>query len=164
MEAYDAAVLSYALATAAGKLKPGLLGVPSITSTHHAVMQPHKHNEEVSHTPPMRQQTRAEENVEQRGLLYELLCSLEQAFVNKGIVQLSQLLDICSCKQVLRTEILANRKVFFELSFLQTEANAIVPLLESLQTELRAACKVNPNSNHRLQLSHDSMFFMLHCK
>lgn len=99
MEAYDAAVLSYALATAAGKLKPGLLGVPAITSVAHSNMQPNKYNEEVSHTPPMRQEARAEENID-HGHLYQLLCSLEQAFVSKGVVQLSQLLEICSCKQV----------------------------------------------------------------
>lgn len=101
MEAYDAAVLSYALATAAGKLKPGLLGVPSsITSMSHSGLQPPKFNEEVSHTPPTRQGTRMEEDVEQHGRLYQLLCSLEQAFVGKGVVQLPQLLEICSCKQV----------------------------------------------------------------
>lgn len=85
MEAYDAAVLSYALATAANKIKPSLL-----QSSHS------RYNEQdVSLTPPP-----LPESGDQRVKLYHLLCRLEQALVNGAVVQLSQLMEICSNKQV----------------------------------------------------------------
>lgn len=94
MEAYDAAVLSYALATAASKLKPGLLGAPPT-----ALTVPQKFNEEISLTPPTRQEP-CENNPEQTKQLYQLLSNLEQIFISKGVAQLADLLEICSCKQV----------------------------------------------------------------
>lgn len=94
MEAYDAAVLSYALATAANKIKPGLL--PSVANS---TLQ--KFGDDVSLTPPARLEQRGE-NIETTGQLYQLLCNLEQLFINRGVAQLTDLLELCSCKQVSR--------------------------------------------------------------
>lgn len=87
MEAYDAAVLSYALATAASKAKPPLL--PSSQSKTY-------NNEDVSLTPPPLPETG-----DQHIKLYNVLCKLEQTLANGTAVQLSQLLEICSNKQVM---------------------------------------------------------------
>lgn len=91
MEAYDAAVLSYALATAASKGKPNLLGLPpSLTSL------PQKAPDE-SLTPP--RESTEESNVDGRNYLYQLLYNLEQMVINKNAVALSTLMEICSTKQ-----------------------------------------------------------------
>lgn len=82
MEAYDAAVLSYALATAASKIKPSSQS---------------RYNEDVSLTPPPLPDTG-----DQQIKLYHLLCRLEQALINGTSVPLSQLLEICSNKQVIK--------------------------------------------------------------
>lgn len=82
MEAYDAAVLSYALASATYKDKPpALIGLPSL---------PHD-----SLTPPRE----ASEEVDGRNYLYQLLFNLEQMLLNKTTVQLSHLMEVCSTKQ-----------------------------------------------------------------
>lgn len=91
MEAYDAAVLSYALATASSKGKPGLLGLPPSLST-----LPTKTTDE-SLTPP--REPTEEPNVDGRNYLYQLLYNLEQMVINKNTVALSTLMEICSTKQ-----------------------------------------------------------------
>lgn len=89
MEAYDAAVLSYALATAS-KTKSGLLGLPTALAT-----LPQKTDDSL--TPP--RETTDDSNVEARNYLYQLLYNLEQMVINKNAVALSTLMEICSTKQ-----------------------------------------------------------------
>lgn len=95
MEAYDAAVLSYALATAAGKAKPPQL--PSSQSKTY-------NNEDVSLTPPPLPET-----TDQHVKLYNVLYKLEEALANGVAVKLSQLLEICSNRQVILNEFLKGR-------------------------------------------------------
>lgn len=92
MEAYDAAVLSYALATAAFKGKPGsgLLGIaPGIPSLPQRLLDD-------SLTPPRES---SESEVDSRNYLYQLLYNLEQMIINRTSVQLAHLMEICSTKQ-----------------------------------------------------------------
>lgn len=91
MEAYDAAVLSYALATASSKGKPSLLGLPPSLAN-----LPQKAVDE-SLTPP--RETTEEPTVDGRKYLYQLLYNLEQMVINKNAVALSTLMEICSTKQ-----------------------------------------------------------------
>ncbi|CAH0555962.1 unnamed protein product [Brassicogethes aeneus] len=86
MEAYDAAVLSYALATAAHKIKPGLLGIAPNIPTR---------NLEDSLTPPAREGGQNET----KNYLHQLLYNVEQLAVNKSYVQVAHLLEICSTKE-----------------------------------------------------------------
>lgn len=83
MEAYDAAVLSYALASA-GKLKPGVLGIgaPNISGPP----------QDVSLTPP-------HPGAESAKLLNSL-SAIDQSLTSKAPVGLAHLLDLCSHKQV----------------------------------------------------------------
>jgi hypothetical protein len=85
-----AAVLSYALATAATKIKPGLLGIAPIL--------PPRIPEGESLTPPARRDEPPETD-ENRSYLHQLLCNVEQQVVNKTAVQLPQLMEICATKQ-----------------------------------------------------------------
>lgn len=102
MEAYDAAVLSYALATATSKGKPSLLGLPPALTA-----LPQKPATDESLTPP-RETTEDRDNVDGRNYLYQLLYNLEQMVINKNAVALATLMDICSTKQtqvfILRTK------------------------------------------------------------
>lgn len=91
MEAYDAAVLSYAIATATSKGKPNFLGLP-----HSLTSLPQKAPDE-SLTPP--REATEESNVDGRNYLYQLLYNLEQMVINKNSVALSTLMEICSTKQ-----------------------------------------------------------------
>lgn len=75
MGAYDAAVLSYALAAAAIK------GTKLL---------------EDSLTPP---RDAGDSDSDARNYLYQLLHQLEQMIVSKTAVQLSHLMEICSTKQ-----------------------------------------------------------------
>lgn len=84
MEAYDAAVLSYALASAGTKIKPGLLGLAPMLNE--------------SFTPPARQENPVE-NDDNRNYLFQLLRSVEQQIINKSAVQLAQLMEVCATKQ-----------------------------------------------------------------
>lgn len=83
MEAYDAAVLSYALATAAIKSRPpgqGLLGIaPGI--------------------PAVQSPKESDDTIDPRSYLYQLLYSMEQMILNKTAVPLSLLMELCSMKQ-----------------------------------------------------------------
>nr|XP_023030288.1 cyclin-dependent kinase 12-like isoform X2 [Leptinotarsa decemlineata] len=124
MEAYDSAVLSYALATATFKAKPGMIGMS------HDESAPQKHPDE-SLTPP-REAT--EGDLDGRNYLYQLLYNLEQMVINKTNVQMSHLMEICSTKQA------------------QWDQQISAPL-DALLGELRQICKVNPGSIHQLQLS-----------
>ncbi|XP_018568282.1 cyclin-dependent kinase 12 isoform X3 [Anoplophora glabripennis] len=127
MEAYDAAVLSYALATAAfkGKPGPGLLGIaPGIPSLPQRLLDD-------SLTPP---RDSTESDVDSRNYLYQLLYNLEQMIINRTSVQLSHLMEICSTKQS------------------QWDQQISAPL-DTLLTELRQICKSNPGSIHQLQLN-----------
>ncbi|XP_044271086.1 cyclin-dependent kinase 12 isoform X1 [Tribolium madens] len=108
MEAYDAAVLSYALATAATKIKPGLLGIAPIL--------PPRIPEGESLTPPARHQE-ADEN---RNYLQQLLCAVEQQIVGKTAVQLPQLMEICATKQAQ-----VDQQAIAHLETLQTELRHI---------------------------------------
>lgn len=111
MEAYDAAVLSYALATAASKIKPGLLGIaPNIparlaTTTTAPPPPPQTTATEESLTPPSKEVetavsvANAADSSDSAPKLEQLLSSLEQNVINKSTVQLSQLMEICSAKQ-----------------------------------------------------------------
>lgn len=97
MEAYDAAVLSYALATA-GKLKPGLLGIaPNIAGP-----------QDVSLTPP--------HPVEPAGILNSL-SNVDQALANKIPIPLPQLIELCSHKQVSWVEDTLNRPTYTDRVF-----------------------------------------------
>lgn len=114
MEAYDAAVLSYALATAASKGKPSLLGLPPSLSA-----LPAKATDE-SLTPP--REPTEESNVDGRNYLYQLLYNLEQMVINKNTVALSTLMEICSTKQA-QVDIIQLPRYFNEWnrnSFFQT--------------------------------------------
>lgn len=94
MDAYDTAVLSYALATAASKIKPGLLGVaPNL-----GIVPQMQQREDSSLTPPSKENLTNEE-VDLRNF-YSLLMNLEQTLLNNYPVQISQFLEICSYKQV----------------------------------------------------------------
>ncbi|KAK4875087.1 hypothetical protein RN001_011509 [Aquatica leii] len=77
MEAYDNAVLSYALATA--KMKPGLLGVMPRT-------------EDISLTPPRPEPVLSDE--ECRNVLSQLLTNIHEALINKTIIPLHQLIAL----------------------------------------------------------------------
>lgn len=138
MEAYDAAVLSYALATAATKIKPGLLGIAPIL--------PPRIPDGESLTPPTRHNP--PETDENRNYLCQLLCNVEQQLVNKTAVQLPQLMEICATKQAQVGR--SPRNNFFR-EFLQVDQQ-IIAHLEALQTELRQICKNNPTATHLLQL------------
>ncbi|KAG5881287.1 hypothetical protein JTB14_010181 [Gonioctena quinquepunctata] len=77
MEAHDAGVLSYALASATFKTKPGMLGIaPDIPTLPPRLLEEYL-------SPPRDQ----------------LLYKLEQMIINKTAVQLSHLMKICSTKQ-----------------------------------------------------------------
>lgn len=82
MEAYDAAVLSYALATA--KTKPSFM----VSSS--------KVNEMESLTPPSRQEC----DVDGKTFLYQALCTIEQQIISKSAIHIHQLLEICSTKHI----------------------------------------------------------------
>lgn len=81
MEAYDAAVLSYALATS--KVKPPFL----ITAS--------KLNDTESLTPPSKQ----EYDADGKTFLYQALSTIEQQLIGKTEIHIQQLLDICCTKQ-----------------------------------------------------------------
>lgn len=105
MEAYDAAVLSYALATAASKIKPGLLGIaPNLPARITTTTATTTASEE-SLTPPSKETETSgggssnPADSDSRNYLYQLLYNLEQNVINKTTVQLSQLMEICSAKQ-----------------------------------------------------------------
>nr|CAI5830995.1 unnamed protein product [Callosobruchus analis] len=122
MEAYDSAVLSYAMATAAYKNKSNSLGlVPGGI--------PHKLLDE-SLTPPGENNDNDSDN---RNYLYQLLYNLEQMVVNKNPVQLSHLMEICSTKQA-------------------KWDNQICAPLDALLSELRQICRANHGSIHLLKL------------
>ncbi|KAJ8930768.1 hypothetical protein NQ314_016402 [Rhamnusium bicolor] len=127
MEAYDAAVLSYALATASfkGKPGPGLLGIaPGIPSLPQRILDD-------SLTPP---RDSTEGDIDSRNYLYQLLYKLEQMIINKTSVQLAHLMEICSTKQS------------------QWDQQISAPL-DALLGELRQICKSNPTSIHELKLN-----------
>ncbi|KAG5883729.1 hypothetical protein JTB14_024230 [Gonioctena quinquepunctata] len=125
MEAYDAAVLSYALASATFKTKPGMLGIaPDIPTL------PPRLPEE-SLTPP---RDAAEGDSDGRNYLYQLLYKLEQMIINKTAVQLSHLMEICSTKQ-------------------SQEDQQISAPLDALMDELRHICKNNPGASQELHLT-----------
>lgn len=97
MDAYDTAVLSYALATAANKIKPGLLGLaPNIGSLPVSNTQ----REDVSLTPPTKQEQLADEDAEKKNYFVHLLSNVQHALLNKFPIQLSQMIEICSYKHV----------------------------------------------------------------
>ncbi|CAH1963634.1 unnamed protein product [Acanthoscelides obtectus] len=122
MEAYDSAVLSYAMATAAYKNKPNSLGlVPG--------GMPHKLLDDTL-TPPGESNENDNDN---RNYLYQLLYNLEQMVINKNPVQLSHLMEICSTKQA-------------------KWDNQICAPLDALLSELRQICRANPGSIHLLKL------------
>ncbi|XP_076265488.1 cyclin-dependent kinase 12 isoform X4 [Rhynchophorus ferrugineus] len=78
MEAYDAAVLSYALATAAIKSRPAgqnILALPPVSSPKEC------------------------EEIDTRSYLYQLLYNMEQMILNKTAVPLALLMEVCSMKQ-----------------------------------------------------------------
>lgn len=113
MEAYDAAVLSYALATASCKPKqPTLLGLGGGGGT--AIT---KAAEGESLTPPA-------PRLHPTGYLYQLLCTLEQNLIGDSVILLPQLMEICSTKQT------------------QVDQQVIAHL-EALQGELRQICKTS---------------------
>ncbi|XP_066253229.1 cyclin-dependent kinase 12 isoform X1 [Euwallacea similis] len=80
MEAYDAAVLSFAMATAAIKGKPAGLGDTKTTST--------------SNSPKD-----SEDNIDPRRYMYQLLYNLEQMVSSKTAIPLSLLMEVCSLKR-----------------------------------------------------------------
>nr|CAH7767721.1 unnamed protein product [Callosobruchus chinensis] len=122
MDAYDSAVLSYAMATAAYKNKPNSLGlVPGGI--------PHKLLDE-SMTPPGESNENDSDN---RNYLYQLLYNLEQMVVNKNPVQLSHLMEICSTKQA------------------KWDTQICAPL-DALLSELRQICRANQGAIHLLKL------------
>ncbi|XP_049823936.1 cyclin-dependent kinase 12 isoform X3 [Aethina tumida] len=123
MEAYDAAVLSYALATAASKIKPGLLGIAPNIPTRLA---------DESLTPPSREGARDE--FDGRNYLYQLLYNVEQLVVSRSYLQMSHLMEICSTKQT------------------QWDQQILAPL-EALHGELRQICKTHSNSLNQLKIS-----------
>lgn len=88
MDAYDTAVLSYALATAANKLKPGLLNL----------------REDVSLTPPTTTTTtnkeQTEDDADTRSYFYNLLSNINNSLLNKYPIQTNQMLELCSIKNV----------------------------------------------------------------
>lgn len=95
MDAYDTAVLSYALATAANKLKPGMLNL----------------REDVSLTPPTTttatttstttNKGQNDDDVESnRSYFYNLLSNMHNSLLNKYPIQTSQMLELCSIKNV----------------------------------------------------------------
>ncbi|XP_050304343.1 cyclin-dependent kinase 12 isoform X2 [Anthonomus grandis grandis] len=91
MEAYDAAVLSYAIATAAIKSRPnttGLIGVPSSGTSS-----------------PVKE---TEDNIDPRRYLYQLLFNIEQMVMSKTQVPLSLLMELCSLRQNEEPQILSN--------------------------------------------------------
>lgn len=94
MEAYDTAVLSYALATAASKLKPGLLGIAPNLNVIPSLNTSVQRVEEISLTPP-RPEPVVQDNEGPQSKLFHLLTNLEQALLNKNIIQLQQLLALC---------------------------------------------------------------------
>lgn len=95
MDAYDSAVLSYALATAACKIKPSLLGLgPAIPGNYL-----NSSREDVSLTPPTRDGGLSNEETDRRNFL-GLLSEIEQMLLSNYPVQISQLLDLCSHRQV----------------------------------------------------------------
>lgn len=106
MEAYDAAVLSYAMATAATKIKPPLLGIGPI-------MPPAGRLAEAdSLTPP----TRHDQEKDEQNYLCQLLGNVEQKLGNKMTVQLPQLMEICSMKQS-QVGIFYKKTVFLQIFF-----------------------------------------------
>ncbi|XP_072379323.1 uncharacterized protein Cdk12 isoform X3 [Diabrotica undecimpunctata] len=123
MEAYDAAVLSYAIASAAFKDRSSsFIGMSSL---------PHRVIDD-SLTPPRD----GENDVDSRGYLYQLLYNLEQMLMNRAMVQLSHLMEICSTKQS------------------QSDIQISAPL-DALLSELRQICKSNPGSIHLMQLQYE---------
>ncbi|XP_057664897.1 cyclin-dependent kinase 12 isoform X1 [Diorhabda carinulata] len=124
MEAYDAAVLSYALASASFREKvPGIVGMSSL---------PHRAIDD-SLTPPREGENDVEDG---RNYLYQLLYNLEQMLLNRSVVHLSHLMELCSTKNS------------------QNDAQ-IGAQLDALLNELRQICKNNPGSIHLLQLQHE---------
>lgn len=92
MDAYDTAVLSYALATAASKHRPSLLGLPPANLCR---------TEDVSLTPPARMELKMDvEDNESRNTFYQALCKIEHSVVNKIPVHFQQLMELCLLKQV----------------------------------------------------------------
>lgn len=89
MDAYDTAVLSYALATAANKLKPSVLGL-----AHNLAPR-----DDVSLTPPTKQE-QIEEDVDIKNYFYNLLTNVHNSLLNKCPIQLNQMLELCSIKNV----------------------------------------------------------------
>lgn len=115
MEAYDTAVLRYALATAACKLKPGLLGIaPNIPAPRGGSIPVVA---EESLTPPApRQADNADGNKPKQDALVRMLASLEQSFLNRIPVQLPQMLEMCALKQVILLRIKSFCTVPFKIS------------------------------------------------
>lgn len=139
MEAYDTAVLSYALATAASKLKPGLLG-----------LAPNIRPEDVSLTPPTR--------IGNEDVLFRMLVSMEQSLLNRIPVHLPQILEMCTLKQVNPATVQTS---FYDRHthkpLFQVDAQMVV-LMDGLHHDLRQICKSNPGMQYFLVLT-DSKFF-----
>lgn len=95
MDAYNTAVLSYALATAANKQRPGLLGLP----TNPNILC---RNDQLSLTPPTRMLNNKmeDEDNESRNTFYRALCRIEHNIVNKTLVHFQQLMELCLLRQV----------------------------------------------------------------
>ncbi|KRT85883.1 protein kinase [Oryctes borbonicus] len=138
MDAYDTAVLSYALATAANKHRPGILGLPPNANIR---------SEEVSLTPPTRAsdcRVEGEEN-ESRGVFYQALCKVEHNIVNKTPIHFQQLMELCLVRQF--------------------DTQTIV-LLDTLQSELRHVCKqgistLNVDDNSKTSLECEGIYKVL---
>lgn len=94
MDAYDTAVLSYALATAANKHRPSLLGLPPSANLCRS--------DEVSLTPPTRlSDTKIdEEDNDSRSGFYQALGKVEHNIVNKIPIHFQQLMELCLLRQV----------------------------------------------------------------
>ncbi|KAK9730258.1 Protein kinase domain [Popillia japonica] len=123
MDAYDTAVLSYALATAANKHRPSLLGLPPSANLCRS--------DEVSLTPPTRlSDTKIdEEDNDSRSGFYQALGKVEHNIVNKIPIHFQQLMELCLLRQF--------------------DTQTIV-LLDTLQSELRQVCKQGITTLHAI--------------
>ncbi|GJQ80306.1 hypothetical protein Trydic_g12190 [Trypoxylus dichotomus] len=137
MDAYNTAVLSYALATAANKHRPSLLGLPPNVN-----IRP----EEISLTPPTRtSDCKINEENESRRAFYQGLCKVEHNIVNKNPIHFQQLMELCLLRQF--------------------DTQTIV-LLDTLQSELRQICKkgisiLNIDDNSKASLQCDGIYKVL---
>lgn len=104
MEAYDTAVLSYALATASGKFKPNFLGITSNLNTLPIINPTVPRIDDVSLTPPRLDS--ALQDV-QKNHFYQMLSTLEQALQKKVTIPMHQLVALCTnVKQVFLMSVL----------------------------------------------------------